>query len=64
MDDPDLRMAILREMANLRHELATLHATRPVLGPREFLERYELHLKDRLARLEQALKDAEERAAD
>ena len=64
MADPDLRMAILREMANLRHELATLHATEPLLGPREFLERYELHLKDRLARLEEELKRSDQAAAD
>ena len=59
MADPDLRMALLHEMASIRHELAALHSSMPLLGPREFLDRYELHLKTRLAALEQEFKDAE-----
>lgn len=60
MSDPDLRLAILKQMASIRHELATLRSEQLPLGPREFLDRYEQHLNACLERLEQALKSAEE----
>ena len=65
MSDPDLRMAILREMATIRHELADLrNPMKPPLGPTEFTLRYSQQLKASLARLEKELYDAEAPAPD
>lgn len=60
MADPDLRMAILREMASIRRELTDLANTlKPPLGPRDFVERYTDQLKARLGQLEDELKRSE-----
>ena len=60
MQDPDFRMAILKEMASIRHELSRLHDPRhPPLGPVEFIQRYTQQLESRLASLEEELKDAD-----
>lgn len=60
MSDPDLRMAILREMASIRRELTDLANTlKPPLGPRDFVDRYTENLKARLAKLEDELKSSE-----
>jgi hypothetical protein len=62
MADPELRLAILSEMASIRHELTRLRDGTPPLGPSEFMHKYIAHLNDRLGQLEQALKDYEEAA--
>lgn len=63
MADPELRLAILSEMASIRYELTKLQAHRnPPLGPTEFLHTYTAHLEERLAKLEQALREYEEAA--
>ncbi len=63
MADPELRLAILAEMANLRRELTKLQDPSNPLGPVEFVSTYKAHLEQRLEQLEQALKD-HEAAAD
>ena len=61
--DPDLRMAILQEMASIRRELIDLANTlKPALGPPDFMRRYTEQLKDRLARLEEELKESDSEA--
>lgn len=63
MSDPDLRMAILREMASIRRELTDLANTlKPPLGPRDFVEHYTEQLKERLRKLEDELKRSESAA--
>lgn len=58
MADPDLRIAILKEMASIRRELADLADTlKPPLGPSEFVHGYTGQLKARLAKLEDELKE-------
>ena len=60
MSDPELRMAILREMASIRRELTDLANTmKPPLGPRDFVDRYIEQLKTRLGQLEEELKRTE-----
>ncbi len=54
--DPDLRIAILKEMASIRRELADLANTLEApLGPTEFMRGYTGQLKDRLAKLQDEL---------
>lgn len=63
MADPELRFAILSEMASIRYELDKLKDPRnPPLGTTEFLRTYTAHLEERLGQLEQALRDYEEAA--
>ncbi len=59
MSDPELRLAILSEMANIRRELTKLQDPTNPLGPVDFVSHYRLHLEQRLEQLEQALKDYE-----
>ncbi len=58
MADPELRLAILGEMANIRRELIKLQDPTNPLGSVEFVSRYKAHLEQRLEELEQALKSA------
>ncbi len=62
MAHPELRLAILSEMANIRRELIKLQDSSNPLGPIDFVSHYKAHLEQRLEQLEQALKDHEEAA--
>lgn len=63
MQTPDLRMAILREMASIRHELAEVESPRtPPLAPLDFRQQYIRRLRARLAELERECDDAEQAA--
>ena len=65
MADPELRLAILREMASIRYELTKLQDPRnPPLGPTDFVREYTAHLNARLAHLEETLKAHEQDAPD